>query len=204
MTRMHFLCKFRDSFHLIRYFYMLHTCTVSVIYISNLREIHITILVAFLQNIYTLITITICVKVSTTVLRTLRKAGLRQQLLVSFYRCTMESIITNCISVWYISCKAADRKALQRVISRAQKIIGTQLPALEDVYNSRCQKKAVNICKDVTHPHHHLFEPLPSGRRYRAFSARTSRLRNSFIPRAIAALNQSSKGTMAAYLPPPP
>lgn len=33
-------------------------------------------------------------------LRTLKKAGLQQELLVTFYRCSIESIITYCISTW--------------------------------------------------------------------------------------------------------
>ncbi|XP_059827153.1 paladin-like, partial [Hypanus sabinus] len=76
---------------------------------------------------------------------TLKKAGLPEQMLVTFYRCTIESILTYCISVWYLSCTAADRRALQRVVSSAQKTIGTQLPALEDTYSSRCLRKATSI-----------------------------------------------------------
>ncbi|KAK3530174.1 hypothetical protein QTP86_017748 [Hemibagrus guttatus] len=34
-------------------------------------------------------------------------------ILVNFYRCAIESILTNCITVWYGNCSAADRKALQ-------------------------------------------------------------------------------------------
>ncbi|RXN12502.1 hypothetical protein ROHU_029542 [Labeo rohita] len=56
-----------------------------------------------------------------------------------------------------------DQKALQRVVLRAQRIIGVELPALEDIYRSRCLVKAISICKDSTHPCHHMFELLPSG-----------------------------------------
>ncbi len=40
-----------------------------------------------------------------------------------------------------------------------------------------------------SHPAHSLFELLPSGRRYRALSTRTTRHRNSFFPRAIHLMN---------------
>ncbi len=40
----------------------------------------------------------------------LRKANLQQKLLVSFYRSTIESILTNCMSVGYSSCTQADKK----------------------------------------------------------------------------------------------
>ncbi|KAI4892187.1 hypothetical protein NFI96_026690 [Prochilodus magdalenae] len=64
-------------------------------------------------------------------LRSLKKAHLCPRILVDFYRCTIESILTNCISVWYDSCSASDRKALQRVAKTAQRITGTQLPTIE-------------------------------------------------------------------------
>ncbi|XP_055501117.1 uncharacterized protein LOC129702998 [Leucoraja erinacea] len=107
-------------------------------------------------------------------LRTLKKTGLPQQLLTTFYRCTTESILTYGISVWYLSCTEAERRALQRVVHRAQRIIGTQLPALEGIYHTRSLRKAVRIHKDSSHPCNGLFELLPSGRRYKAFYAQTS------------------------------
>ena len=49
-------------------------------------------------------------------LRKLRQARLPQKLLVNFYRSTIESTVTSCITVWYTSCTAAERKDLQRVV----------------------------------------------------------------------------------------
>ncbi|XP_066531611.1 semaphorin-4A-like [Hoplias malabaricus] len=57
-------------------------------------------------------------------LRILRKNNLQEKLLVSYYRCAIESVLTYCISTWYSSCSVAERRALQRVISMAQKVIG--------------------------------------------------------------------------------
>ncbi|KAK3534494.1 hypothetical protein QTP86_016310, partial [Hemibagrus guttatus] len=97
-------------------------------------------------------------------LRVLRKNNITQRLMVSFYRCSIESLLTYCICVWYTSCTVAQRKALQRVINTAQKI-GCPLLTLEELHSSRCLKIAQNIIKDTSHPGHHLFELLPSGRR---------------------------------------
>ncbi|XP_029922302.1 NLR family CARD domain-containing protein 3-like [Myripristis murdjan] len=83
-----------------------------------------------------------------------------------------------------LSSTAAQKKALQRVINSAQKIIGCTLPTLEELHSSRCLKKAQNIVKDTFHPGHNLFELLPSGRRYRSIKARTNRLKNSSYPTA--------------------
>ena len=41
-------------------------------------------------------------------------------------------------------------------------------------------------------PGHHLFKLLPSGRRFRAIKTKTNRLRNSFYPRAVVALNAAN------------
>lgn len=85
----------------------------------------------------------------------------------------------NCILAWYLSCTAADRRVLQHVYSSSQRIIGTQLPVLED--RTRCLRKATNICKDFIHPGHDLSELLSSGRHHKAIYARTTRF-NSFPP----------------------
>uniref|UniRef100_A0A8C7YDV2 Reverse transcriptase domain-containing protein n=1 Tax=Oryzias sinensis TaxID=183150 RepID=A0A8C7YDV2_9TELE len=123
-------------------------------------------------------------------LRLLKKNKLSEKLLVSFYRCSIESILTYCVCAWFVSPTAAARTALQRVTTtRAQKIIGCPLPSLEELYSSRCLKKAQNILLDPSHPGHSLFELLPSDRRYRTINTRTNRLKNSFYPRAIVALN---------------
>ncbi|KAI3368136.1 hypothetical protein L3Q82_007868 [Scortum barcoo] len=108
-------------------------------------------------------------------LRTLRKNHLSSDILVNFYRCTIESILTSCITVWYGSCSAADRKALQRVVKAAQRIAGAPLPSIEDIYRKRCLKRAGKIIKDSSHPAHRLFTLLPSGKRYRSARTKTTR-----------------------------
>ncbi|MCJ8732086.1 hypothetical protein PDJAM_G00206930 [Pangasius djambal] len=98
-------------------------------------------------------------------LRTLKKNHLSADILSNFYRCAIESILTNCITVWYGNCSAADRKALQRVVKTAQRITKTPLPAIEVVQKQRCLRRACNILKDSSHPAHSLFQLLPSRRR---------------------------------------
>ncbi|KAI5617008.1 gastrula zinc finger protein XlCGF28.1-like, partial [Silurus asotus] len=122
-------------------------------------------------------------------LRTLKKNQLSSDILVNFYRCAVESILTSCVTVWYGSCSAAERKALQRVVKTAQRITGTPLPAMEDIQKKRCLRRARSILKDSSHPAHRLFTLLPSGRRYRCLRTRTSRLKNSFFPRAVSLVN---------------
>ncbi len=48
-------------------------------------------------------------------LRRLRKFGMSPSILRSFYTCTVESILTGCITAWFGNSTAGNRKALQRV-----------------------------------------------------------------------------------------
>ncbi len=122
-------------------------------------------------------------------LRRLKRASLPPPILTTFYRGTIESVLTSCITVWYGNCSAADRKTLQRTVNTAAKIIGAPLPSILDIFLARCSSKTNSIVKDPTQPSHSLFQLLPSGRRYRSIRARSAILLNSFFPQAVRALN---------------
>ena len=122
-------------------------------------------------------------------LRRLKRFGMGPQILKRFYSCTIESILTGCITAWYGNCSASDVKALQRIVRVAQYITGARLPAIQDLYNRRCQRKAQKIVRDSSHPSHRLISLLPHGKRYRSAKSRTKRLLNSFYPQAIRLLN---------------
>ncbi|KAI4884329.1 hypothetical protein NFI96_003223, partial [Prochilodus magdalenae] len=97
-------------------------------------------------------------------LRRLRKAHLPPPILTTFYRGTIESILSSCITAWFGNCTASDRKSLQRVVRTAEKIIGVSLPTITDIYTTRCIRKTTSIVDDYTHPSHTLFTLLPSGK----------------------------------------
>jgi hypothetical protein len=67
-------------------------------------------------------------------LRRLKRFGLGPQILKRFYSCNIESILTGCITAWYVNCSASERKALQRVVHMAQNITRAKLPAIQDLY----------------------------------------------------------------------
>ena len=122
-------------------------------------------------------------------LRRLKRFGMDPQILKMFYSCTIESIMTGCITAWYGNCSASNRKALQRVVRTAQYINGAKLPAIQDLCTRRCQRKALKIVIDFSHPNHRLFSLLPNGKQYRNAKSRSKRLLNSFYPQAIRLLN---------------
>ena len=122
-------------------------------------------------------------------LRKLRRASAPPSIMTTFYRGTIESILTSCIAVWGGSCTEYNRKALQRIVNTAGRIIGASLPSLKDIYTTRLTRKATTIVSDASHPAHNLFDLLPSGKRYRSLRSRTTRLTNSFIHQAVRMLN---------------
>ncbi len=125
-------------------------------------------------------------------LRQLRKFRVSPAILKTFYSGAIESVLTQCISVWYSNATKQDCKALQRVVRLAERISGSALPSLQDIYLKRCKSRAAKIIKDSNHPGNRLFISLPSGKRFRSVLAKTERLRRSFYPQAIRLLNSVS------------
>ncbi len=85
-----------------------------------------------------------------------------------------------------------DCKALQRVVRLADRISGSTLPSLQDIYLKRYKSRAAKIIKDSNHPGNRLFILLPSGKCFRSMMAKIERLRRSFFPQAIRVLNSNS------------
>ena len=106
-------------------------------------------------------------------LRKLKRFGMGPEILKRFYICNIESLLTGYITAWYDNCSASDRKALQSVVRTAQYITGAKMPAIQDLYTRRCQRKALKIVKDPSLPSHRLFSLLPHGKRYRCAKSRT-------------------------------
>ncbi len=115
-------------------------------------------------------------------LRQLRKFNLPQELLKQFYFAIIESVLCTSITVWFSSATKSDLRRLRRVVRTAERIIGTTLPTLQELYLSRVSKRAGKITLDPSHPAHSLFELLPSGRRYRASEHQNDQTQEQFLP----------------------
>ncbi len=122
----------------------------------------------------------------------LRKFRVSPAILKTFYSGAIESVLTQCISVWYSNVTNQDCKALQRVVRLAERISGSALPSLQDIYFKRCKSRAAKIIKDSNHPGKKFFTSLPSGKCFRSMMAKTETLRRSFFPQAIRLLNSVS------------
>ncbi len=79
----------------------------------------------------------------------------------------------------------AERKHRETFRNALVRIIGTTLPTLQELYSSRESERAGKITPDP-HISTLLFELLPSDRRYRALSTRTTR------HRTVSSLRQST------------
>ncbi|KAK1793823.1 hypothetical protein P4O66_001550 [Electrophorus voltai] len=86
----------------------------------------------------------------------------------------------------------------------AECITHMELPDLQTIYYKWCQTKARRIVKDPIHPNNRLFSLLRSGRRFRSLKTKTERLKRSFFPQAIRALNQGKINCDKLWGPPPP
>ncbi|KAK3560212.1 hypothetical protein QTP86_000769 [Hemibagrus guttatus] len=78
-------------------------------------------------------------------LRRLRKAHLPPPILPVFYRGTIESVLSSCITAWFGNCTVSDRKTLQRIVRTAEKIIGVSPPSITEMYTTCCIHKANSI-----------------------------------------------------------
>ena len=101
-----------------------------------------------------------------------------------FYTAVIESVLCTSITVWFGSATKLDKNRLQRSVRSAEKIIGANLPTIQDLHTSRVRKRAGKITAG-----HNLFKLLPSGRRYKSLFAKTSRHKNSFFPLAVSLLS---------------
>ncbi len=94
--------------------------------------------------------------------RQVRKFRVSPEILKTFYSGTIESVLTQCISLWYGNVSNQDCKAYQRVVRLAERISGSAFPSLQDIYLKRCKSRAAKIIKDSNHPGNRLFILLPS------------------------------------------
>lgn len=85
-------------------------------------------------------------------IRLLRKAGLERCPVTQASRGRIESIPTTGITVWYGKTTKAERKALQRIIKTAEKIIGNKLPSMDSICTQCCQKRADKNCQRLYPP----------------------------------------------------
>ncbi len=107
------------------------------------------------------------------------------------YTCTVESILTGCITPPGMETSPLATAGLCKgSCELPATLLEVSFPP-SGYLHRRCTRKARRIIKDSSHPSHRLLSLslLPSGRRFRSIRSRTSRLRDSFFPQAIRLMN---------------
>jgi len=89
--------------------------------------------------------------------------------MLSFYRAIIENILTSSITVWYGRATQKDIKCLLNVINQAGKLLGLELPSLNQIYRYRLSRKTQLILKDNVHPANKYFDILPSTKKVQIF-----------------------------------
>ena len=100
--------------------------------------------------------------------------------------CQLNSIepspVAPLLDLWCTSIPDHTALYCRSVLSVSARIMVTQLPTLEEIYTTRCLRKATSICGDPTHSFHRQLELLPSGRCYKCLHSHTTRLKIFFYP----------------------
>lgn len=137
----------------------------------------------------------LCARISQRLhfLRRLRVFGIEKDIMMAFYRASIESIIRYGIIIWFGNLSVKLKAQLQTLIKRAGKIMGVAPPtALQDLFDETVKKLGVKISEDNEHILHGEYELLPSGRRYRFPNYKTNRFKFSMVPWSIKLLNSKS------------
>ncbi len=106
----------------------------------------------------------------------------------------MRPLVSTCIieiqretgcRLWYVwngNASNQDCKALQRVVRLAERISGSALPSLQDIYLKRCKSRAAKIIKDSDHPGNSLFFLLSSGKRFLEHDGKNRETEEELLP----------------------
>ncbi len=85
-------------------------------------------------------------------LRQLRKFRVSPAILKIFYSGAIESVLTQCISVWYGNSSNQDCKSLQRVVHLAERISGSALPSLQSPTSNAAKAELLKSSKTQLTP----------------------------------------------------
>lgn len=85
-----------------------------------------------------------------------KKVCMSPQILVNFYHCIIESILTNCISVWYVHLLCLQPESTAECGENCPTHVQYSLPTTEAVQQEQCLQRAHSILRDTSHPSHRL------------------------------------------------
>jgi hypothetical protein len=124
-------------------------------------------------------------------LRILKNIHVDRTILSLFYKSIIQSVLCFSITVWYGSLTSKDKSKLDKVVRTARKL-GADVTPLNELYDGSVLKLVDKIMSDASHPLNSKYLFLRSGRRLALPILRTSRYKNSFVPKSIKLFNYMS------------
>ena len=114
---------------------------------------------------------------------------MNESILKMFYQALIQSVITFGISCWGGNITEGDKQKIHRSIRKAGKIVGEELPLLNDLKN-RSITKALNI---VNYPCHPLWNAYQISGRFITVHSKTGRYKKIFCPCNISKIVRIKK-----------
>ena len=124
-------------------------------------------------------------------LRRLRLFGVSVNIMLIFYRASIESILRYGISSWFGNLTVKYKAQIGKLAKMAGKIMGMSAPPItpQAIFEQEVVRQARNIISDPLHVLNPEYVLMRSGRRYRTPQCRYNRYKHSFVPLSIKLLN---------------
>ena len=100
----------------------------------------------------------------------------------------IESVLCFSIAVWYGGLTGKSKHKLEKITKSGRKL-GADVVSLSELYEKSMLQIIEKIMSDVSHPLHGNYVFLRSNRRLAVPVLRTSRFKNSFVPKSIKLYN---------------
>ena len=126
-------------------------------------------------------------------LRRLRLFGVSVNIMLIFYRASIESILRYGITSWFSNLTVKYKSQISRLAKMAGKIMGMSSPPITPhaIFEQAVIRQARNIISDPLHVLNQEYVLMRSGRRYRTPTCKYNRYKHSFVPLSIKLLNDN-------------
>lgn len=121
-------------------------------------------------------------------LRILKNIGVDATIISLFYKSIIESVLNFSLIMVFGSLSGKDKRKLKKIVNISQRLGAVVVP-LENLYQKNVINQVKKIMKDDSHPLHQQYKFLPSGRRLCTPLQKTTRYKNSFIPKSVKIFN---------------
>ena len=120
----------------------------------------------------------------------LKSFHVNESILKMFYQALIQSLISFGISCWGGNITEEDKRKINRSIKKAGKIVGEELPLLNDLYKKYSITKALNIVNDPCNPLWNAYQISGRSGRFITVHSKTEPYKKSFVPATSQKLSE--------------